>query len=85
MQAAISSEEVSGRPKVAHYKVPIVTTDPIVLSALFAELSLGQLPLGAWAAAISRTFALKVSGLPWCGCNCGCTLLHIGNVLSICE
>ena len=33
----------------------------------------------------SRTFALKVSGLPRCGCNCGCTLLHIGNVSSIYE
>jgi hypothetical protein len=34
---------------------------------------------------ISRTFALKVSGLPRCGCNCGCTLHHIGNVSSIYE
>ena len=134
-----------------------MTTDPIVLSSLLAELSLRQLPCGGWAALvsssqpaiepvcylgialssapardigrgqdsllcapnpngiwpvlsgddeegdwvkydpvfkereqewaveISRTFALKVSGLPRCGCNCGCTLLHIDNVSSICE
>ncbi|HZL69965.1 MAG TPA: hypothetical protein VFC29_21855, partial [Candidatus Limnocylindrales bacterium] len=66
--------------------MPIVTTDPIVLSTLFAELSLRQLPRGTWAAAISRTFALKVSGLPRCGCNCGCTLLlSLVTILSGCE
>ena len=38
-----------------------------------------------WGFEISRTLAPKVSGLPSCGCNCGCMLLHIGNVSSNCK
>jgi hypothetical protein len=34
---------------------------------------------------VSRTFALKVSHLPRCGCNCGCTLRHFTNVSSVCK
>ena len=40
---------------VPHYKVPTVTTDPIVLSTLLAELSLRQLPCGGWAALASSS------------------------------
>ena len=41
--------------EVSHYKVPTVTTDPIVLSNLLAELSLRQLPCGGWAALASSS------------------------------
>ena len=43
------------RKEVPHYKVPTVTTDPVVLSALLAELSLRQLPCGGWAALASSS------------------------------
>ena len=41
--------------EVSHYKVPTVTTDPIVLSDLLAELALRQLPCGGWAALASSS------------------------------
>src|SRR5665811_1682142 len=37
------------------YKVPTMTTDPIVLSDLLAELALRQLPCGGWAALASSS------------------------------
>ncbi len=40
---------------ILHYKVPTVTTDPIVLSDLLAELALRQLPCGGWAALASSS------------------------------
>jgi hypothetical protein len=40
---------------VWHYKVPTVTTDPLVLSNVIAELSLRQLPCGGWAALASSS------------------------------
>jgi hypothetical protein len=43
------------RKDVSHYKVPTVTTDLVVLSALLAELSLRQLPCGGWAALASSS------------------------------
>ena len=41
--------------EVSHYKVRTVTTDPIVLSDLLAELALRQLPCGGWAALASSS------------------------------
>ena len=41
--------------EVSHYKVPTMTTDSIVLSALLAELALRQLPCGGWAALASSS------------------------------
>jgi len=41
--------------EVSHYKVRTVTTDPIVLSSLLAELALRQLPCGGWAALASSS------------------------------
>ena len=41
--------------EIPHYKVPTVTTDPIVLSDLLAELALRQLPCGGWAALASSS------------------------------
>ena len=41
--------------EISHYKVPTVTTDPVVLSTLLAELSLRQLPCGGWAALASSS------------------------------
>ena len=41
--------------EVPHYKVPTVTTDPVVLSTLLAELSLRQLLCGGWAALASSS------------------------------
>ena len=40
---------------VWHYKVPTVTTDPLVLSSVMAELALRQLPCGGWSALASST------------------------------
>ena len=40
---------------VWHYKVPTVTSDPLVLSNVIAELSLRQLPCGGWAALASSS------------------------------
>ena len=40
---------------VWHYKVPTVTTDPLVLSNVIAELSLRQLPCGGWGALASSS------------------------------
>src|SRR5271157_32702 len=41
--------------EVSHYKVRTVTTDPLVLSDLLAELTLRQLPCGGWAALASSS------------------------------
>src|SRR5271166_3972358 len=41
--------------EISHYKVPTVTTDPIVLSDLLAELALRQLPCGGWPALASSS------------------------------
>jgi hypothetical protein len=41
--------------EVSHYKVRTMTTDPIVLSDLLAELALRQLPGGGWAALASSS------------------------------
>ena len=41
--------------EISHYKVPTVTTDPIVLSTLLAELVLRQLPCGGWPALASSS------------------------------
>jgi hypothetical protein len=41
--------------EISHYKVPTMTTDPIVLSDLLAELALRQLPCGGWAALASSS------------------------------
>ena len=41
--------------EIPHYKVSTVTTDPIVLSDLLAELALRQLPCGGWAALASSS------------------------------
>jgi len=41
--------------EVSHYNVRTVTTDPIVLSDLLAELALRQLPCGGWAALASSS------------------------------
>ena len=40
---------------VWHYKMPTVTTDPLVLSSVIAELALRQLPCGGWSALASST------------------------------
>jgi hypothetical protein len=40
---------------VWRYKVPTVTTDPLMLSNVIAELSLRQLPCGGWAALASSS------------------------------
>ena len=47
--------EVFDSKEISHYKVPTVTTDPIVLSDLLAELALRQLPCGGWAALASSS------------------------------
>jgi len=41
--------------EISHYKVRTVTTDPILLSDLLAELALRQLPCGGWAALASSS------------------------------
>jgi len=41
--------------EISHYKVPTMTTDPLVLSTLLAELALRQLPCGGWAALASSS------------------------------
>jgi hypothetical protein len=41
--------------EISHYKVPTMTTDSLVLSALLAELALRQLPCGGWAALASSS------------------------------
>jgi squalene cyclase len=41
--------------EVSHYKVPVMTTDRVVLSSVLAELILRQLPCGGWAALASSS------------------------------
>jgi len=41
--------------EISHYKVPTMTTDPLVLSDLLTELALRQLPCGGWAALASSS------------------------------
>jgi hypothetical protein len=41
--------------EISHYKVPTMTTDPLVLSCLLAELAQRQLPCGGWAALASSS------------------------------
>ena len=50
-----SSSRRFDNKEISHYKVPTVTTDPIVLSDLLAELALRQLPCGGWAALASSS------------------------------
>ena len=54
-QESPSSRGFFDSNEISHYNVPTVTTDPIVLSDLLAELALRQLPCGGWAALASSS------------------------------